>query len=142
MTAAAPLSDPRIQAFLDTREVVVLATLGPDGAPEATPMWFWHTPEALFMISVDGLRKIRNIIRDPRVAVVAETTLPGGGIRGVTVKGRAELLPDSIERRRLAERFLDKYHPRLEKLWGGRAMPPDRAMFRIAAKSVRSWGLS
>ena len=136
------LADPRIQAFLATQEVVVLATVGPDAAPQATPMWFLETPDALVMISVDDTHKIRSLRRDSRVAVVGETTMAGGAIRGVTVRGHAEFLPESEERRRLAERFLEKYHPRLEKLWGARSMPADRVMFRIVPTRVRSWGLS
>ena len=141
MTAAAHLSDPPIQAYLATRDVVVLAGVGPDGGPWATPMWFLPAPDALFMISVDGLPKVKSLKRDPRVAVVAETTTPEGVIQGVAVKGRVEFLPDSDERRRLAERFLDKYHPRLERLWWSRAMPGNRVMFRIAPERVRLWGL-
>jgi PPOX class probable F420-dependent enzyme len=141
MTAPERLADPEIHAYLATREVVVLAAVGPDGGPWATPMWFLHTPDAIVMISVDGLPKVTSLRRDPRVAVVAETTSPEGAIRGVVVKGRAEFLPDSDERRRLAERFLAKYHPRLQRLWQSRAMPGNRVMFRIAPERVRSWGL-
>jgi len=136
------LADPGIQGFLATREVVVLATVGPAAAPQATPMWFVHTPDAVLMISVDDTHKVRCLRRDPRVAVAAETTTSDGAIRGVTVSGLAEFLPDSEERRLLAQRFLDKYHPRLERLWRGRVMPVDRVMFRITPTQVRSWGLS
>ena len=141
MSSSEPLADPRIQAFLATKHVVVLAMLGPDGAPIATPMWFLHAPDELFMISVDGLPKVHNLRRDPRVSVVAEITTPEGAIRGVTVRGRVEFLTESAERRGLTGRFLEKYHPRLERLWGGRVMPPNRVMFRIAPQHVRSWGL-
>jgi len=136
------LSDPPVQSFLAAREVVVLATLMPDGAPAATPMWFLPEPDALVMLSVDGLRKVANLARDPRVAVAAETTTPEGAVRGVTVRGRAEILADSAERRALVARFLDRYHPRLERIWGGsRVMPANRVMFRIRPGRVRSWGL-
>jgi len=141
MSASAGLDDARVQAFLAGKEVVVLATVGSDGAPRATPMWFLHAPDALFMISVDDTQKVRDLRRDPRGAVVAEATTPAGAISGVTVRGRVEFLPESAERRLLAERFLTKYHPRLERLWGGRAMPPDRVLFRIAPERLRSWGL-
>jgi PPOX class probable F420-dependent enzyme len=141
MSSSERLADRKIQAFLGTREVVVLAMVGSDGGPQAAPMWFLHTPDALFMISVDGLPKVRSLQRDPRVAVAAETTTPEGGIRGLSIKGRVEFLADSDERRQLAERFLQKYHPRLEGLWRSRVMPGNRVMFRITPERVRSWGL-
>ena len=137
---AAPLTDPRIQAFLATKDVVVLATAQPDGAPLAMPMWFLHDGATLVMISVDGLQKVRNLQRDSRVCVVAEAGTRHD-VRGVTVRGRAEFLPDGPERRALAERFHAKYDPDLARLWGGQAMPPNRVMFRIIADRVRSWGL-
>jgi PPOX class probable F420-dependent enzyme len=134
------LADARIQRFLAGRQVVVLATLQSDGAPLAMPMWFLPGADTLTMISVAGLAKVRNLRRDPRCCVVAEAGTRAD-IRGVTVQGRVEFLEDSPERRALVERFLERYHPDLERRWGGRALPPDRVMFRIAPRTVRSWGL-
>ena len=119
----------------------MLATVQADGAPLAMPMWFLHDPAALTMISVEGTQKVRNLRRDPRVSVVAERVSDGGAISGVTVRGRAEFLPDGPERRALVARFHAKYDPRLAKLWDGAAMPPDRVMFRIVPARVKIWGL-
>ena len=135
------LDEARIQRFLDGGDIVVLATVQPDGAPLAMPMWFLHDPAVLTMISVAGTQKVRNLRRDPRVCVVAEAGGGGGDIRGVTVLGRAEFLVDGLERRALAERFHEKY-PRLASLWGGRVMPANRVMFRIVPERVKSWGLA
>jgi PPOX class probable F420-dependent enzyme len=134
------LDDARIQGFLATKEVAVLATLQADGAPLAMPMWFLHGPAALTMISVADTQKVRNLRRDPRVSVVAEAVSGSGEIRGVTVQGRVEFLSDGPERRALIDRFHEKYR-RLEKLWGGKVMPANRVMFTIVPSRVRSWGL-
>ena len=136
------LDDPKIQAFLATKYVVVLATVNPDGSPLAMAMWFLHDSDALTMISVDNLGKVRNLRRDPRVCVVAETgTIGDDQIKGVAVRGRAEFLSDSPARQRLIERILGKYAPQLEKYWNGRVMPDNRVMFRIVPEHVRAWGL-
>ena len=136
------LDQAAVQRFLATRYIAVLATVQPDGAPLAMPMWFLPDPAALTMISVDDLRKVRNLRRDPRVCVVVEwANATGGEGRGVTVHGAVEFLADGPERRALAERFHARY-PALERLWGGRAVPPNRVMFRIAPARVRSWGLT
>jgi PPOX class probable F420-dependent enzyme len=135
------LEDASIQKFLGAKEIAVLATVQPDGSPLAMAMWFLHDPSSLTMISVDGLQKVHNLRRDPRVCVVAEAGEGGGEIRGVSVRGLAEFLDDGPARRALVERFLEKYRPRLERLWGGRVMPPNRVMFSIVPEQVRSWGL-
>jgi PPOX class probable F420-dependent enzyme len=135
------LDDAAIQKFLATKQVALLATVQADGAPLAMPMWFLHDAATLTMISVEGTQKVRNLRHDPRVCVVAEAGGGGEDIRGVTVTGRAEFLADGAERRALIERFHEKY-PRLSHLWGGRGMPANRVMFRIAPERVKSWGLA
>jgi PPOX class probable F420-dependent enzyme len=137
---AARLDAPAVQRFLASRDVVVLATLQPDGAPLAMPMWFVADTGAITMLSVAGTQKVRNLRRDPRACVVAEAGTRGD-VRGVTIRGRAVFLDAPAERAALVERFHGKYAPHLERLWGGRAMPPDRAMFRIAPEAVHAWGL-
>jgi PPOX class probable F420-dependent enzyme len=135
------LADAAVQRFLATRHVAVLATAQADGSPLAMPMWFLPDPAAVTMLSVASTQKVRNLRRDPRVSVVAETSgADGGDIRGVSLQGRAEFLEDGPERRALVERFHARY-PGLARLWGGRAMPADRVMFRIVPARVRSWGL-
>ena len=136
------LAEPRIQRFLGTKDVIVLATVQRDGSPLAMPMWFLPDTESLVMISVADTQKVRNLRRDPRVSVVAESVSASGAICGVTVQGRAEFLDDGPERRALAARLLTKYDPRLERLWGGCEMPPNRVMFRITPVHVKDWGLA
>jgi PPOX class probable F420-dependent enzyme len=140
MASTERLADDRIQRYLATKEVVVLATLGADGAPHGMAMWFLHTPDAILMLTVADLQKVRDLRRDPRVAVVAESVVEGRP-RGVSIRGRAEILGESHEPGAFVETFLAKYHPRLERIWGARTMPSNRAIFRIAPSHVRSWGL-
>jgi PPOX class probable F420-dependent enzyme len=142
MAPGAGLDRPEIQKFLAGRHIAVLATVQPDGSPLAMPMWFLPDRAGLTMLSVDDLQKVRNLRRDPRVCVVAETAdATGGEGRGVIVVGRAEFVADGTERRALAERFHARY-PELRKHWGGLAMPTNRVMFRIVPARVRTWGLA
>jgi PPOX class probable F420-dependent enzyme len=135
------LADAHIQGYLATKEVVVLSTLQRSGAPLAMPMWFLHTPEALYMVSVEGLQKVRNVRRDPRVCVVAESGDRGAAIRGVVIQGRVEFVEEAAQRHPIVAGLLRKYNPDLARLWGGQAMPADRVLFRIKPQKVRSWGL-
>lgn len=137
----AQLTDVRIQSFLATKEVVVLCTVQRSGAPLAMPMWFLPVGEALYMISVDGLQKVRNLRRDPRVCVVAESGNRGPAIRGVAIQGHVEFVEHPDQRQPIVEGLLQKYEPDLARLWGGRVMPSNRVLFRIVPEQVRSWGL-
>ena len=132
--------DTRTLQYLATKDIILLATIRADGSPLITPMWFLHDPDGLTLISVESSHKVRNLRRDPRVHLVAESGTRGD-IKGVSVHGRARFLPASAARRALATRLLDKYHPPLERLWSGRAMPPNRVMFQVAPEHVHDWGL-
>lgn len=132
-------SDDTIQRYLAGKDVVILAMLGRGGGPIATPMWFVHDEHELAMISVDGLGKIRNLERDPRVSVVAE-----GGERGagdaVVLAGEVRFL-DGDERTTWGARFRDKYAPVIDRLWGGPELPDDRRVFVFGPRVVSAFGL-
>lgn len=134
------LADPVIARFLDTKDVVVLATIEPDGTPLLTPMWFCHGSDSLTMITLAASRKAANVARDARVAVVAESG-DRENIRRVTIVGRATLVPASPEREPMIDHFVAKYAAYVERRWGGRRMPDDRVVLRIEPRTVRSFGL-
>lgn len=57
------------ERFLAGRHVAVLATLGPDGEPVLTPIWYLYRDGLLFMRTGQESVKARNAGRDPRVTV-------------------------------------------------------------------------
>lgn len=134
-----PFSDPEIQRALEGPVTAVLATINPDGSPLATPMWYVHDADGFGMVSIDGLQKIRNLHRDPRVSVVVETA-GQAGLQCVIVQGTVEFLAADSDRTALGASFVDKYGKGIEKRWGGRAVPGDRALFRVHPTRVKLWG--
>jgi PPOX class probable F420-dependent enzyme len=134
-----PFSDPEIQSILEGPVTAVLATINPDGSPLATPMWYVHDASGIGMVSVDALQKIRNLRSDPRVSVVVES-VAADGPQCVIVQGRVEFLDTQSDRSSLGAAFVDKYGENIEKRWGGRAVPDDRALFRVHPRRVKLWG--
>lgn len=135
------LADPAVQQFLHTKDIVVLSTLQNHGAPLAMPMWFVADTACLAMLSVGETQKVRNLRRDPRLCVVAESGTHGATIRGVTIQGRAEFLEQIADQQPVVTRMLQKYDPHLAQLWGGTSMPPNRVVWRIVPEAVHTWGL-
>ncbi len=59
--------------YLDLLErplLAVLATVMPDGSPQATPLWFDYDGQVIRVNSARGRIKDRNMRREPRVALV------------------------------------------------------------------------
>lgn len=60
-------------SYIDLLErplLAILATIMPDGSPQATPVWFDYDGEYVRVNSARGRVKDRNMRRDPRVALV------------------------------------------------------------------------
>ena len=82
--------------FLRGQRLGRLATVGPSGWPHVVPVMFALTDAGELEFDADGV-KLRNLIAEPRVALVVDATGPK---RGVSVQGRAEVI--GRERARLA----------------------------------------
>ncbi|HEX6556008.1 MAG TPA: PPOX class F420-dependent oxidoreductase [Ktedonobacteraceae bacterium] len=65
----AELNNPKVQKILHSKAVAHLATIGPDGAPQSSPMYFLWDGEYLKFTHTTTRQKYQNIQRDPRVAV-------------------------------------------------------------------------
>lgn len=65
----AELKNPKVQKILHSKAVAHLATIGPDGAPQSSPMYFLWDGVYLKFTHTTTRQKYQNIQRDPRVAV-------------------------------------------------------------------------
>ncbi|TMB95642.1 MAG: PPOX class F420-dependent oxidoreductase [Chloroflexi bacterium] len=77
------------ERFLRGRRVAVLGTIGKNGAPALTPIWFLYREGRLLMRTSKESVKARNINRDSRVTVCVQDERPP--YASVTVYGRASI---------------------------------------------------
>ncbi|MDF3043122.1 MAG: pyridoxamine 5-phosphate oxidase-related, FMN-binding protein [Thermomicrobiales bacterium] len=79
---------------LDSTALAHVATLGPDGAPQSSPVWFGWDGTHLRFAQVTGYRqKVRNLEREPRVAL--SIVDPANPYRYLEVRGAVERIePD------------------------------------------------
>jgi PPOX class probable F420-dependent enzyme len=112
-----------------------LTTLMPDGSPQLTQTWVDTDGEHVIINTVQGSQKVRNIERDPRVAVtVSDPSNPSRyfAIRGRVVNATTEGGAEHIEA--LAQRYLGTPYP----WYGGRDQV--RVILTIAADKVHGMG--
>jgi PPOX class probable F420-dependent enzyme len=110
-----------------------LATLMPDGSPQMTQTWVDTDGTHVLVNTVDGHQKVRNMRRDPRVAVnVADPDDPS---RYFEVRGRVvEVTEDGAREHidELSQRYMGRPYP----WFGGRDQV--RLLVRIAPERVTS----
>lgn len=75
-----------LSALLRKPSTCYVTTLMPDGSPQLTQTWVDTDGEHILINSVAGYQKLRNVERDPRVAVAVSD--PDRSSRYVTVRGR------------------------------------------------------
>lgn len=74
---------------LKTEDVGWLITIGPDGTPEPSPVWFLWNGAASLLIYSQNAPKLRNIANQPRVAFHLNSDEHGNNV--ITFTGTARL---------------------------------------------------
>jgi PPOX class probable F420-dependent enzyme len=108
-----------------------LTTLMPDGSPQMTQTWVDTDGEHIVINTVQGFQKVKNVERDPRVAV--SVCDPSSSFRYYAIRGRVvgvttEGGSEHIEA--LAQRYLGGPYP----WFGGRSQV--RVILTISADKI------
>src|SRR6478735_5907317 len=89
------MSDDEIDAFLRGARKVQVATLAQDGTPHLTTLFHVVDDRGRIAFWTYGRsQKIRNLERDPRVSLLVEDGEDYFELRGVSVRGSAEVVRD------------------------------------------------
>jgi PPOX class probable F420-dependent enzyme len=112
-----------------------VTTLMPDGSPQMTETWVDTDGEHVVINTVDGFQKIKNLRRDPRIALAVAD--PGNfsqyfAVRGTVVDITADGAADHIEQ--LAQRYLGGPYP----WYGGRDQT--RLKVTVQAEKIHTVG--
>jgi PPOX class probable F420-dependent enzyme len=78
--------------LLHAPNTAVLASLLPDGTPQASPVWFWFDGERIMVSTTAERQKHRNVKRSPDVALTVVD--PDQPLRYLEIRGRVELADD------------------------------------------------
>lgn len=139
---AVRMSEAEISAFLDTAHSLQVATLGKDGEPHLTTVWFAVHDGAILFETYGKSQKVMNLKRDPRIAVLAEDGRTYDELRGISINGRAELIEDNPERTALMRVLVDHHFPgqdakSLDEM--SERMAQKRVVIRVVPEKVMSW---
>src|SRR5215471_7131612 len=81
------MSPEEVDAYLAEQRVCRVASVGRDGAPHNTPLWFVWNDGSLFLFSIVGSQRWTDVIRDSRVSVIVDDGDAYGELRGVELIG-------------------------------------------------------
>jgi len=128
--------------FLEEAKTIILVSNGRDGYPHPVPMWFVIRDGVPIMSTYGRSQKVLNLRRDPRVTALVEAGEQYQELRGVMIRGRAEIVEDRPVVEDVQVAFAHKYV-------GGpfpegaedliRARAAKRVAIRIVPEYVTSW---
>ena len=137
---AIAMTADEVDAYLRTARTCRVGSVGADGAPHVSALWFVWDGTALWLNSLTKSQRWTNVVRSPRVSVLVDGGDEFMELHGVEIIGEAEVVgevprteaanPALAEPERL---FGDKYA-------GGRFVPDGRhAWLRVVPDKVVSW---
>lgn len=128
----------RFQSLLEAPSPAALGLYNHDGDIVLSPVWFRVHKAAFEVVMAIGDRKVEHLRRDPRcVLLIFEANPP---FRGVSVRGRARIEPDTDAKSRLAiaSRYLGN---EVGRRYADPARRPPGSVVRLPAESARAWDL-
>ena len=85
------MTKEELDAFLATERTCRVATVSPQG-PHNTALWFVWDGTALWLTSIVKSQRWTDLDRDPRVAVLVDAGETYDQLRGVELRGKAEIV--------------------------------------------------
>lgn len=131
----ARLSEAEIDAFLDERHTLVIATLRDDGTPHLTTVWYRWDGHAFWISTNRDRVKYRNISRDPRASVLIDSPPRE---TSVAASGKAEVVAQDADAYEGALAIVGRYVEDAETYLEERSGDP-RALIRIRPQQMTSW---
>ena len=109
----------RILKLLDDHRIMSLATLRPDGWPQATTVGYVSDGLMIYFMCGKDSQKARNLARDSRVSLTIDSdTSDPMAICGLSMSARATPVTDQEQIRRTMLELLPKKYPEYAKMMG------------------------
>jgi nitroimidazol reductase NimA-like FMN-containing flavoprotein (pyridoxamine 5'-phosphate oxidase superfamily) len=100
----------KILALMDRHRIMTIATLRPDGWPQATTVGYAHEGLTLYFLCGPDSQKAANLARDDRVSLTIDhDTSQVMEIAGLSMAARAKIVVDAVEAAKAMRMLLIRY---------------------------------
>jgi PPOX class probable F420-dependent enzyme len=121
----------KILTLLDQHRIMTIATLRPDGWPQATTVGYANDGLTLYFLCGPESQKVANLARDDRVSLTIDHDTPQVmDITGLSMAARATVVVDPTEGEQALRLLLRKYPPQ-DALPLPMPTPADVRIFRV-----------
>jgi PPOX class probable F420-dependent enzyme len=103
------MSESEIAGFLDAERILNVSTIGRDGWPHMTALWYVIRDSEPWVWTYAKSQKIRNLERDDRATLLVEAGNEYHELKGVMFKTRGELHRDVDAVASVGEELFNRY---------------------------------
>ena len=122
----------KILTLLDQHRIMTIATLRPDGWPQATTVGYVNEDLTLYFLCGPDSQKAANLARDDRVSLTIDhDTTDLMALNGLSMAARAQAVDDPVEAGRILQLLARKYPEPVEPLSIEMPTPEDVRIFRV-----------
>ncbi len=130
------MSKKELEEFLSKPLIARIATIGKDNMPNIHPVWFLYENGIIFISTGRDSAKVRNIKRNPKVAVTVDVSEDGVN-KGVVFRGEAELVENDELSKRILLKYLGPDNPKFKQL-----VQIPRIVVKVKPEKMFSWDSS
>jgi nitroimidazol reductase NimA-like FMN-containing flavoprotein (pyridoxamine 5'-phosphate oxidase superfamily) len=121
----------KILALLDKHRIMTIATLRPDGWPQATTVGYASEGVTLYFLCGRTSQKAANLAQDDRVSITIDHDTPQVmEISGLSMAARARLVADPADAEKVLQLLMRKY-PQQNGIPLQMPTPADVAIYRV-----------
>jgi PPOX class probable F420-dependent enzyme len=103
------MSEEEVASFLASERVVNVSTLGRDGWPHVTALWYVMRDSDPWIWTYRKSQKVKNLERDDRATLLVESGFEYAELKGVMLKTRAHIEYETERVLDFAEELFGKY---------------------------------
>ena len=139
--ASIVMTEDEIADFVVKSRTGTMATIGRDGQPHLTAMWYAVVDGEIWIETKAKSQKAVNLFRDPTITVMIEDGQSYDTLRGVSIDGHAEIVDDAETILRVGisvwERYTGPYTDDMRPFID--QMMNNRICVRVVPSRLRSW---
>jgi PPOX class probable F420-dependent enzyme len=122
----------KILTILDQHRIMTIATLRPDGWPQATTVGYANDGLTIYFLCGPDSQKAANLARDDRVSLTIDHDTPQVmDITGLSMAARAQVVVDPAEAEKAMRMLMQRYPQQEEPLPIPMPTPEEVRLFRV-----------
>ena len=124
--------------FLKKQKILHLATIDSKGAPHLVPVWYKYIGKKFYIGTNTKTSKAKNITKNSRVCFCVDVGI-WSPIDGVMGTGKAKLIKDQSEVKKIAGQILLRYFKTLKERSAKQLLDQTDCIIQITPLRITSW---